>query len=110
MVFIKPVKLLLSQAILELRRIRLPKVLPWTNEIDLSLASPSSVVKDLQLGATWLSIAAAISLVVTEAGLAPFQEISAISMTRLSAASTGGRRPRIRNSERKALLNPHLIS
>jgi hypothetical protein len=75
MVFIKPVKLLLSHAIGELRRIGLCRVLPWTNEIDLSLVSPSSVVKDLQLGETWLSIAITTSLDVEAGALAPLQVI-----------------------------------
>ena len=75
MVFIKPVKLLLSHAILELRRIGFCSVLPWTNEIDLSLVSPSSVVKDLQLGDTWLSIALTTSLDVEAGALAPLQVI-----------------------------------
>ena len=75
MVFIKPVKLLLSHAIGELRRIGFCRVLPWTNEIDLSLVSPSSVVKDLQLGDTWLSIAITTSFEVEAGALAPLQVI-----------------------------------
>jgi hypothetical protein len=74
-VFIKPVKLLLSHTILELRRIGFCRVLPWTNEIDLSLLSPRGVVKDLQLGATWLSIAKTTSLDVEAGALAPLQVI-----------------------------------